>query len=117
MRYDKLDLSGISEVTCYVFAPEAQLNAAGGTIEVRLDKVDGTLAGESKVIEPSKGKEPSLTPTIVNIKISPSTEVHDVYFVFRNEKAPGGQSLFIISNIAFKYDTNSKSITNALTVK
>lgn len=115
MRYNKLDLSGISEVTCYVFAPEAQLNAAGGTIEVRLDRVDGTLVGESKAIVPSKGKDPSLTPTIANIKISPTTGVHDVYFIFRNEKAPGGQSLFIISNIAFKYD--AKAFTNALTLK
>ena len=115
MRYDKLDLSGIASVTCYVFAPEAQLNAAGGTIEIRLDRADGTMVGESKVIEPSKGKEPSLTPTIANIKISPTTGVHDVYFIFRNEKAPGGQSLFIISNIAFKHD--AKAFANALTSK
>lgn len=115
MRYDKIDLSGIIGVRCFVFAPEAQLNAAGGMIEVRVDAPDGPVVGQSKFIEPVKGRTPSLTPSISDIKISPTAGLHDVYFIFKNDNAPGGQSLFIITNIQFKYD--SKASANALTMK
>jgi hypothetical protein len=34
-------------------------------------------------------------------KLQPTTGKHEVYYVFRNEKAEGGRILFIVTNIAY----------------
>jgi cytochrome c len=98
-----------------VFAPENLLNAAGGSIEVRIDAPEGPVIGQSKFIAPVKGNDPMPAPIITPIKFTPTKGFHDVYFIFKNEKAAAGQSLFIISNI--KFESDGKALTDALTMK
>jgi cytochrome c len=98
-----------------VFAPENMLNAAGGFIEVRIDAPDGPVIGRSKYITPVKGKDPMPAPIVTPVKLNPTQGFHDVYFIFKNESAPAGQSLFIISNI--KFDADGKAFGDALTMK
>ena len=116
LGYNKIDMSGIAQATCVVFAPENQLNAAGGTIEVRLDSPDGPVIGQSKSIAVVKGKSPAPVPIITPIKLNPVNGFHDVYFIYKNEKAAPGQSLFIITNIQLHYSPK-KLDNNAVSMK
>jgi cytochrome c len=116
LGYDNIDMSGISQATCMVFAPEEALNAAGGSIEVRIDAPNGALIGESKNITAVKGKNPVPVPIMVPIKLNSTQGFHSVYFIYKNEKAPPGQALFIIANIQFHSDSKASS-GNALTMK
>jgi cytochrome c len=104
LRYNQIDVTGIGQATCVVFAPEDRLNAAGGTIEVRIDSPDGPVIGESKPIAVVKGKNPAPIPIISPIKFNPTNGFHDVYFIYKNEKSPPDQALFIITDIQFSYD-------------
>jgi cytochrome c len=115
LGFTNVDLTGIKQATCMVFAPENMLNAAGGHIEVRIDGLDGTIIGQSNHIDPVKGTSPSSIPVFASIKLSPTQGFHDIYFIFKNEKAPAGQSLFIITNI--KFDAGGKTFRNALSMK
>ncbi len=55
-----------------------------------------------------------MTPAVTPIKLKLTNGLHDVYFIYKNEKAQAGQPLFIITNIQFHSD--SKTLT-ALTMK
>jgi cytochrome c len=112
--YNHIDLSGINQVMCTVFAPVARLNAAGGAIEVRIDSPDGPVIGSSKTFEPVKSEGPIPQPIMVPIKLQPTSGYHDVYFIYKNEKAAEGQSLFILVNIQFHADSK---VGNAITMK
>lgn len=111
LGYDNIDMSGISQATCMVFAPEEALNAAGGSIEVRIDAPNGALIGESKNITAVKGKSPVPVPIMVPIKLNSTQGFHNVYFIYKNEKAPPGQALFIIANIQFHSDSKASALT------
>lgn len=79
-----IDLNGISSLVVYALAPEAQVNAVGGKVELRLGGPTGTLAGESALIKPT----PALTqtPNVLNIplKVQPEDLLknQDLYLVF-----------------------------------
>jgi cytochrome c len=78
-----VDLTGVNGVTARAFVkPPEQV---GGTLEVRLGKVDGEVLGELKMT--GQGR---LTPSV---KIKPVTGLHDVYLVFTNPEA-GNKDLF-----------------------
>ncbi len=64
--YD-IDLNGVSGMVVYALAPEAQVNAVGGKVELRLGSPTGTLIGESALIKPT----PALTqtPNVLNIPV------------------------------------------------
>ena len=51
--FKQLDLTGVSAIMFAALAPEPQLAAVGGTVEVRLDSANGPLVGETAVIAPS----------------------------------------------------------------
>lgn len=101
---NKTDLTGITEVLLSVSAPKPQLNAAGGTIELRIDSPTGKLINEPLVIEPSDkmsfGDQKS-------IKLIPTEGVHDLYILFKNSKA-SGQSLFVMIDAVFKTADSDK---------
>lgn len=96
--FKQLDLTGISSIAFAAMAPIPQLNAAGGRVEVRVDSLGGTLVGTTPVIEPDSAMG---APKELRAPIA-ATGVHDVYFVFRNEQAKSGQSLFVLLTATFE---------------
>jgi cytochrome c len=104
--FSNLDLTGIEQIKFTAAAPKAQLNAAGGIIEVRLDSPTGKLVGTTAMISPMEAVSQTSMPPPVVTKLSGASGLHDVYLVFKNEKAPAGQSLFVIMDLEFQ---NNKS--------
>ena len=100
VQFNKLDLTGIKAMAFSVAAPKAQLNAAGGRIEVRMDSPTGQLLGQTEEIAPTEAKKEVqnvadvFKPGTVSATITPTTGLHDLYFVFKNEKA-GKAPLFV----------------------
>ena len=100
--FSNLDLTGIEQIKFTASAPKAQLNAVGGTIEVRLDEPTGKLVGETNFIGAADGYTQTSMPPPVIAKLSGATGVHDVYLLFRNDKAPDGQALFVVIDLEFQ---------------
>jgi cytochrome c len=100
--FTQIDMTGIDQITFMILAPEEQLHAAGGTLEVRLDSPTGTLIGESGLVKASKGKDFAAQLQFTKAGLTPTTGMHDVFMVFKNEKSPVGQPLFILLNVQFQ---------------
>jgi cytochrome c len=100
----QIDLSGLSSIEFLAVAPLAQLNAAGGKIEVRLGGPKGTLIGTSNFLEASDamGFAPSLLVAPLNIPNDLTDKPHDLYLVFVNENSGVSQSLMVVMGIEFK---------------
>lgn len=96
--FEQLDLTGISEVVFSASAPVRYVNSAGGRIEVRLDAPDGPLVGETALLEP---EDEIGAPSQLRAALRPTTGVHDVFFVFRNEEAPADRNLLILYTAEF----------------
>jgi len=92
--YEQVDLTGIKQISFTGAAPKEQLNSSGGTVEVRLDKPDGELIGETEKLEVFNGPMTEVKPKTLTAKIKEITGTHTLYFVFRNAEAKG--SLYII---------------------
>ena len=103
--FKQLDLSGVSAIVLSALAPVPNVNAAGGKVEVRLDSATGALIGETEVIRPQTAMG---APSRLNAALKPTTGVHDVYFVFRNETAKEGQNLFVLFTATFMRGTGSR---------
>ena len=84
----------------------------GGRIQIRLDSLIGPVIGEATVglpggpadtpvdadaAPPAAGRSSGPKPVVVTLK--PTTGVHDLYFIFKNEKASGGQLLMSVSQL------------------
>jgi cytochrome c len=98
VAFKQLDLTGVSSVVFSGLAP-AQRQAVGGTVEVRLDSATGPLVGASDVIRPTDEAAP---PGRFRAAIKPTSGVHDLYFVFRNEQAKGEQFLYVLLTATFE---------------
>jgi cytochrome c len=96
--FKALDLTGLSAVVFAAAAP-AQNQAAGGTVEVRLDSATGPLLGASGVIRPTAE---GAAPGRFRAALQPTAGAHDVYFVFRNGQAKGEQLLFALLTATFE---------------
>ncbi|MGC4034741.1 MAG: ThuA domain-containing protein [Chitinophagaceae bacterium] len=103
----QIDLTGITRVEFSAMAPKAQLNAAGGSIEMHIDAVKGPLLGETPFIGDGGGGMFAAKPAFLNVK--PTEGFHDIYFVFKNTKAASGSSLMIVTNTIFKTDSISST--------
>jgi cytochrome c len=103
--FKQLDLIDISAIVFSAMAPVPQLNAAGGKVEVRLDSASGALVGETEVIQPAAAMG---APAQLRAALRPTTGVHDVYFVFRNEQAKEGQNLFVLLTATFESSAGSR---------
>ena len=79
-----------------VAVPKQQLQAVGGQIEVRLDSPTGQLLGQTDEILPVEAKSAAdvFKPIMTKVTLTPATGIHDLYFVFKNEKA-GKSPLFV----------------------
>ena len=96
--FKKLDMTGIKQLELAATAT-ALANNPGGTIEVRLDAPTGTLLGQTKVEQADQN--PSDVKWLkTDIKESPG--IHDVYFVFKNDKAKPLDALFLFGLIKFE---------------
>jgi cytochrome c len=93
-RFRQLDLSGISAIDFAVNAP-TQYGAVGGKIEVRIDSETGALVGETETVAPQT--TPNAPPIVAHAPLKPTTGMHDVYFVFRNDQAKPQAMLFIVT--------------------
>ncbi|MBP6826333.1 MAG: ThuA domain-containing protein [Saprospiraceae bacterium] len=101
--FRQLDLSGVAQIQLTVNAPK-QYNMTGGTAELRLDKPDGPLAGGPALAAASD--QASFAGTPLKIPLLPGTgDLHDVYFVFRNDTAAVSQALFVVTSIVFQDET------------
>ncbi|GAB3543878.1 PQQ-dependent sugar dehydrogenase [Spirosoma fluminis] len=91
VQFNKLDLTGIKAMEFSVAIPKQGLNAAGGRIEVRVDSPTGPLLGQIEDLRPSEAEVKSAAdafkPSMAKATLSPVAGVHDLYFVFKNEKA------------------------------
>lgn len=116
LMFRQIDLTGIDQVVTVNLAPDDMLHAAGGKIEMRIDSPTGTLIGESTPIEVQKGKiDPGkLKPAMAMIKVTPTSGVHDVYYVCKNEKSAPGRPLFVMLNIQYIYNPKSASSSVAM---
>ncbi len=128
--YDKIDFTNIDQIDFYTQAT-TRVGAAGGIIEVHLDSPTGPLVGKSEMIvvkepapfrPPTAGQQqapandiPGVRPEMVMavrrgavmapVKVS-ANGVHDVYFVFKNEKALSTQIVMQLMGIDFKSSAN-----------
>lgn len=115
ISFNQIDLTGIDQIVFAVMAPEEQLHAAGGTIEVRIDAPEGTVIGQSSLVTPQKSKTERPIPQMVMAKITPTSGLHDIYFVAKNAKSAAGQPSFIMLNIQYIY--NPKAVVKTVAVK
>lgn len=114
--FKNIDLTGIEQIAFTAAAPQSQLNAAGGTIEVRLGSATGKLIGTAKV-DRSSGAQASMAPPPITAKLEGVTGFHDVFLVFTNEQAASGQSLFVVSDLEFQTAASAASKVNLATSK
>lgn len=103
VAFKDVDLTGIAHIAFTVTAPEQLLHAAGGTLEIHIGSPTGTLIGQTGAIVPQKGDFTKLAPLVPVAKLTPTAGKHDVYFVYRNNTSPAGQSLFILTFIQYVY--------------
>ena len=102
VQFNKLDLTGIQAMEFAVAVPKAQLIAVGGRIEIRLDSPTGELIGQTEELLPNESKDPAdmFKPSMAKANVKPTTGQHDLYFVFKNEKA-GKSPLFVPVTVQF----------------
>lgn len=97
IAYKKLDLTGIKQLELAATATALE-NNPGGTIEVRLDSPTGALIGQSAF------EQLDLKPKGLNWQktdIKESAGLHDVYFVFKNDKGKPADALLLFTAIRF----------------
>lgn len=108
-----IDLTGVTQLEAIAMAPKAQLNAAGGYIEVHIDQPTGKLIGKSEFIGDNGG---GFSPKPVLIQLEPTTGFHPFYLVFTNPELTKAGSLMIVMNTQFKtgsVDVAAKTIAPA----
>ena len=94
IRFEQLDLTGISQVRLFALAPR-QFQAQGGKVEIRLDAPDGPLLGETDFIEDVANPMP------FPVAIEPTAGTRDVYFTFKNDEHDGQGMLFVLTTVEF----------------
>jgi cytochrome c len=93
-RFDAIDLKHIKNIRLRV-----QEEGVGGTIELRQGSKDGLLLGKLEV-PAGKVKDPKTDWKELNLKVNPTSGVHDLFFVFKNPQAKG--ALFHIDHMYFE---------------
>ena len=126
LGYSNIDLNGISEIEISAQA-QTRVGASGGIFEVRLDSPTGKLIGQSDRIEakemrmgppaattsangqpakPAPAPDPAARRNMgsskLKVAIPANSGQHDVYFVFKNDKAKDTQVVMSLSGIEFK---------------
>ncbi|ULQ51797.1 PQQ-dependent sugar dehydrogenase [Flavihumibacter fluvii] len=123
--FRQIDLTGIKQMELGAMAMP-RMGYVGGTIEVRLDGPTGELLGQTEIVsvdpvfpaptansvqnaggvkaKPAPQKKaqtfnPFARPGI-KLQVKPTSGVHDLYFVFKNDKAKSNDQLMSFSNIS-----------------
>ena len=95
----QVDLTGIAALQLGASAPKSQLNAVGGVVELHIGSPTGTLIGKSEFLEASDAV--GFAPGTLLVPISLPSEFYgkmqDLYLVFKNESAPQGAQMVIMS--------------------
>ncbi|WAC13028.1 PQQ-dependent sugar dehydrogenase [Dyadobacter pollutisoli] len=123
LGFKQIDLTGIGQIELNASA-ETREGSIGGVIEIRLDSPTGDLIGEKQVDvappidiakvmaemesekknakpgEVVKQRNPFARPPVY-IKVKDTSGKHDLYFVFKNDKAKPIQPLMSFSKIKF----------------
>jgi cytochrome c len=123
LAYKGLDLTGVKSIELVAQA-QARGGHAGGTVEIRtgsatgpvIGQLDVSLAGSGRGTQPATATEiqaagGAVPPTAGagrggrgaagahRAELKPITGVHDLYFVFRNDKATAAQPLMTLTAI------------------
>jgi cytochrome c len=103
--FKQLDLTGIREAGVAATA-SAREGDIGGTIELRLDSPTGELIGQTQVSlpEPSAAPFPRSRsgPPMLTMSLKPVAGMHDLYLVFKNERARQFQPLMSVMTIQLR---------------
>jgi cytochrome c len=95
--FKQLDLTGIKQLELGATASSLE-NNPGGTIEVRLDSPTGAVIGQTEVeVLDQKPKAPVLLKT----DLKETTGKHDLYFVFKNDKAKPAETILLFNTVVF----------------
>ncbi len=108
----QVDLTGLSSVKLQATAPMAQLNAAGGKLELHLDSPTGTLIGESEFLEASSesGFAPSPMVAPINLPTDFDGKLKDLYLVFTNDRVENPGTLMVVMGAEFKLANEPKPV-------
>jgi cytochrome c len=106
VRLKQIDLTGITEVIVSATAP-AQYGYGGGKVEFRADSASGALLGETGMVEATSAA--NAPPAQLHAPLKPTTGMHDVYMVFRNDQLKTGQAPFIALTATFVSGSSSAS--------
>ena len=108
----QIDLSGLSALQLQVTAPKAQLNAAGGKIELHLGSPEGTLIGESEFLEASDqggfAPRPMIAP--ITLPINFDGQLQDLYLDFTNKRSENPGTLMVVLGAEFKMAKKPKPV-------
>ncbi|WP_221391123.1 PQQ-dependent sugar dehydrogenase [Dyadobacter sp. NIV53] len=126
LGFKEIDLSGIQQLELNAAAQRRE-GSVGGTIEIRLDSPTGQLVGEQKVeIAPEvdiakvmaemesekknakpgevvKQRNPFARPPVI-LTLKDTQGKHDIYLVFKNDKAKAIEPLLSFSKITFQQE-------------
>lgn len=105
-RMKQVDLNGVTELQIFASAQKAQLNAAGGKVELYMDSPNGKLIGETAFLEASDKSMFGAAPLSIPVKLpeTVTNKLHDLYLVFVNPKSEG-QTLMVVTSVEFKLKT------------
>jgi len=107
-----VDMTALNQIEVAATAPKAQLNAAGGFIEVRLDAPTGKLIGKSALVgDNGFGAKP------MTIDLEPTTGYHKLYLVFTNPDMKIAGSLMVVLNTTFKSATATTNVNTSAAPK
>jgi cytochrome c len=93
LMFKRSDLQGLMGVSLGVSSNDKNLRSVGGRVEIRLNKPDGPLVGQAKVVVPEPTSDGKLNIAELNIPISvqPDGQYHDLYIVTRNDRVASDQ--------------------------
>lgn len=100
---NKIDLTGINQIEFAASAGGGMSAGKGGAVEVRLDSPSGKLIGQTDTIAapvPGAGRS-GRGGQRIKAAISDISGVHDIYFVFVNNKAKSTDPLIYLRDIKF----------------
>ncbi len=104
LGYQDIDLTGIGQIVIGVTAAP-RINAAGAVIEIRLGSPTGQLLATTSAVAVQEKRDSK------TVDIPATTGKHDIYFVFRNDKALPAQFLVQASSFEFKHLKSIAAIT------
>ena len=113
MLLKQIDLTGVSEIQVSATAPKPQLNAAGGSVELRIGSPQGPLLGKSAFLPASETRDfsPKILKAPVNLPKEMIGKLIDLCLVFVNPDA-GNNSLMVVREIEFKMEYDSPVVEN-----